>query len=398
MLCNRNELVGQNDAAGGMHPADQSFGARHFSPLHLRLIVEHELFCLDRQAQILLQHRLGIYDSLQGGREEAQGVAPVRLGQMQGNIGFLKDLAGCVLSIPEDCNAHAGCREALAVIEQTGLANGSQDLLAHGLGLGCRFLGDFTQFVEDDDKLVAAQPAHGVGFVRTGGDAPGDLLEQKIAGVMAERIVERFEVIDIDQQQRFQPATLSAVRQGLAQSLKQQPAVGQTGQRVVQRESVNRALGRLGAGDIPDRRDDAGGARNLDNRCRDQHPDLLPVFLHKFGLEVTEARFPAQQFNDLRSRPRICPDAKFGRGSSYNLFGGDADQIEKCLVDVDVTAVTQTAERDAIETGVKDSAVAFFARQQSRGGRCEALFCRLDLGDLFCKSQPARLAFDLYQG
>ncbi len=113
------------------------------------------------------------------------------------------------------------------VIKQARLLNRCQNFFTHSLGLSRGFLGNFAQLFQQNHKFIAAHPAHGVGFVGTGNDAPRDFLEHKIAAWMAKGVVQGFEVIQINHQQRLRTVAHGAGVLGLAQPLHQHPAVGQ---------------------------------------------------------------------------------------------------------------------------------------------------------------------------
>ena len=198
--------------------------------IHLRLIIEHELvgpYCL---TEVFLHGNAGIDGSLQRGGEKAHGVAACRFGLIQGNIGLLQDLIRGVLAIPEDGDPDAGSAAAFAAREQVGLANGSENSLPGRLRLGRGVLGSCAQVFEDDRKLISAQSRHGIGFSKAGAKTPGGFLQQKVAGLMAEGVVQRLEVIQIDEQQCLLAAIGGAGGQGLPQPFQQQAAVGQTRQ------------------------------------------------------------------------------------------------------------------------------------------------------------------------
>ena len=54
----------------------------------------------------------------------------------------------------------------------------------------------------DDGEFIAAEPRHGIGLARTLPAAAADGLQQRIADRMAERVVDRLELIEIEAQQR----------------------------------------------------------------------------------------------------------------------------------------------------------------------------------------------------
>jgi hypothetical protein len=70
---------------------------------------------------------------------------------------------------------------------------------------------------------------------------------------VSEGVVERLEVVEVDEQQSAMPVPARARRQRLAQTVVQQTTVGQAGQGVVEGEMPNFFLGRFAHGDIGQR-------------------------------------------------------------------------------------------------------------------------------------------------
>ena len=65
-----------------------------------------------------------------------------------------------------------------------------------------------------------------------------DLLQQLVTDLVAEGVVERLEVVQVDQQQGTFPAGARTGDHGLLQPVHKQPAVGQEGERVVKGEII----------------------------------------------------------------------------------------------------------------------------------------------------------------
>ena len=83
-------------------------------------------------------------------------------------------------------------------------------------------------------ELVAAQPGHRVAAPQHLAQARPHLAQQQVAGVVAERVVDLLEAVEVDQQQRGLLA-LAAGHDRLMRAVAQERAVGQAGERVVQR-------------------------------------------------------------------------------------------------------------------------------------------------------------------
>ena len=100
--------------------------------------------------------------------------------------------------------------------------------LPTGFGLlGC-FKSMFAQVFQHHHKLVPAQTCYGVAFAHTGLQTLRNLLQQHVAHIMAESVVESLEIVQIDEQQR----TFSSVARTGSQCLfepVQQEAAGWAG-------------------------------------------------------------------------------------------------------------------------------------------------------------------------
>jgi hypothetical protein len=81
------------------------------------------------------------------------------------------------------------------------LAESSQNSFANGSYLGDRFPGMLTKVADQYDyKLIAAQSGYCVSITHTGDKAGRDLPKQHVAKIMAEGVIEQFEIIQINEQ------------------------------------------------------------------------------------------------------------------------------------------------------------------------------------------------------
>ena len=83
-----------------------------------------------------------------------------------------------------------------------------------------------------------------------GAQPRGDALQQQIAERMAERVVDRFEIVEIDAEHREAAAAALQVGDHLLHAQAQQDPVGQRGQRIVMRHVGDARFGRLALGDV----------------------------------------------------------------------------------------------------------------------------------------------------
>ena len=91
---------------------------------------------------------------------------------------------------------------------------------------------------QDHDELVAAEAREDVGLAHGPGEALRDRLQQQVAGIVAQRVVDALEVVEVEEQARDVVRVALRLRQHLPQLLVEQRPVRQPGQDVVLREPV----------------------------------------------------------------------------------------------------------------------------------------------------------------
>ena len=116
-------------------------------------------------------------------------------------------------------------------------------------GYLCCILG-LLQALQRHHELVAAQPRQRVSFADTALHAVGHLLEQQVADLVAERIVDVLEAIEIDEQQRQRLPGAARCHDALLQAVVEQHAIGQFGQRIARGQVADAGLGGLAIGDV----------------------------------------------------------------------------------------------------------------------------------------------------
>ena len=182
---------------------------------------------------------------VQVGLVEADVVAAAFLGPVEREVGIADQLLDAVAVDRADRGADAGADEQpLVAIEEGPLQRADQrqaellELVA-ALDLG-----------HHDRELVAAEPAGGHLVRDHRLEAARDLLQQMVAGDVAEAVIDRFEAVEIDQQDRaLRAAAARGVERG-AEIVEQLEPVGKAGERVVPRH-MGDPVGRLaGAGDV----------------------------------------------------------------------------------------------------------------------------------------------------
>ena len=80
--------------------------------------------------------------------------------------------------------------------------------------------------MKDEDELVAAQSSHAVVFAHAFQQALGCHAQHAVADMVAERVVDVLEVVEVEEQQRDLRSIAMRLRDGLLQPVLQQAAVG----------------------------------------------------------------------------------------------------------------------------------------------------------------------------
>ena len=221
-----------------MPPAQQSLGADHLAggDVDARLVDEEQLAAADALAQLGGQRGGGGGVLVEQRREELVAVAAALLGAVHGDVGEPHQRADllAVLRHAGDADARAGEQlAALCVVRPAELVD---QLLRHRGGLAR--LGDVLQ---QHAELVAADARDEVVAAHRGAQARGDHLEQAVAHLVAERVVDLLEVVQVEEQQRRGLVVAPRVRHRLAGALGEHGAVGQAGKRIVVREELESA-------------------------------------------------------------------------------------------------------------------------------------------------------------
>jgi len=100
------------------------------------------------------------------------------------------------------------------------------------------------------NKLVAAQTRDYVIRPRDCSQPCGNLLQQRVAGLMAEGVVDEFKMVQVDEQDGESVARCAGRCYRFVQSFAEAAAVRQIRQRVVAREVPDVLVGQLAVGDV----------------------------------------------------------------------------------------------------------------------------------------------------
>ena len=111
--------------------------------------------------------------------------------------------------------------------------------------------------LEEDRELVATEPRSGVGRAQARLQPLADLTEHQVAGGVAERVVDRLEVVEVHEQHRNGVAAARLELERVLDAILEQCPVGEAGDGVVERLVRELLFERLPFGDIADVEHDA---------------------------------------------------------------------------------------------------------------------------------------------
>jgi hypothetical protein len=216
-----------------------------------RLIVHLERADLEGRAQVDLELPPRLDAGIHLGFEEAEGPLAVRLGAVESHVGILEDLVGVVAVVGRERNADRGADRHLMAVEDIG----GRDRFEHALG-EMADIGRLRHVALQDGELVAAEPRDDVLGAHDQSEPLGHGLEQTVADRMAEGVVDRLEIVDVDAERRGAALAAPRPRQHLFHALAERQPVGEQRQRVVMRHEGDARLGALSLGDVDRRHHD----------------------------------------------------------------------------------------------------------------------------------------------
>ena len=152
-----------------------------------------------------------------------------------------------------------------------------------------------SQAIDDDDEFVAAQAEQVFVAVHQGAHPARQFGQQTVAGLMAERVVDRLEMVQIDDQQALAVDTGDrAFEQAGEVRIERQP-VGQVGQRVVMSQVVEAVGLRFFVADVGKGGDKMRDLHAILANGRDAH---LPRVERAVLAAVPDFAFPIAAFGD----------------------------------------------------------------------------------------------------
>jgi len=213
-----------------------------------RLIIRPQHVVLDRVAQIDLDLAAALGASVHSGFEKAEGAAGIVLGSGQRHVGVLQQLLGLVAIARRHRDADAGAGHDGMAVKQKGIADRFEQPPAQQHRVFRP-----SQPALDDREFIGVETGKRILLAQRRSKALGDGAQQLVAGAVAERIVDRLEIIETEHQHRDLVCAAPGVLQNLVHALTQQIAVRQPGQGVVLRHEGEPRVGAFALGNIHQR-------------------------------------------------------------------------------------------------------------------------------------------------
>ena len=234
----RDELRGRDDAALRIAPAQQRLYAAGAAAakVDLRLVDEEEFVVHQAASHVGLELQPLLHARIHVSRVEPVRVASRFLRRVHRRVRLL-DQRDRIHGV-ERIHGHAeraGERRRLV-----GQAERRLERVAHALQHGHDLERRMRRIEagQDHDELVAAEARDGVALAHRAGQPLRDRLQQLVAGIVAERVVDALEVIEVEEDARDLHAAALRLREDLPQARVKQAAVRQSGEDVVLRELV----------------------------------------------------------------------------------------------------------------------------------------------------------------
>ncbi|MCY1421735.1 hypothetical protein D9M71_373990 [compost metagenome] len=228
-----DEAVRREEAMDRVLPADQGFELADLVGLEVqdRLVIEHQAGVFAQgMAQFFLHLQFQHGARLEVGTEEIQPIAATVLGLIQRQVGVFQQFFASLAVLGEQADADAGGHDHAP----PGQLDGFLELLHDALGHLARFI--TVMQVDENAEFVATKACHHIFMgAHRALDVPGEHLEQFIASIVAEAVVDALEMIDVEEQDGEHAACLGALQKLLGEQLVESTTVDQVGQGVVVR-------------------------------------------------------------------------------------------------------------------------------------------------------------------
>ena len=330
-----------------MVPPQEGLGADQLAraKIEQRMVDEKHLLAFEGVSQTELDvrtlHRMLVYLR----RKETEGVSTRRFRLVHRRIGIAQERMRAVAIGRKHRNANADRGRNLPPLQRKRPAKRGEDLVGNHLRLR-----SLAQIGQHDDKLVAAETTHRVAGANARGEAVGRFDQKRVAGRMTEGIVDRLEIVEIDERQGHALFIPLGPGDRLVDAVQRQQSVGEARQ-VVETGLMEQAfLVFLANRDVFLDGDIVGdlAVGGLDRRDRGEFPEHLAVLL------------PVEQFAaPFAPRRDRLPQITVA-------FLGHEPGLEKARVLADDLVRRVTRQLDELGVDVLDFALGI--GDQDRGG------------------------------
>ena len=199
LLGDAHEALRSHVAMVRVLPAQQRLERHHALGLDVddRLVVHVELPRGQRRAQRRLDRDALLQALVHAGAEELEVVAAAILGLVHGGVGVAQQLAHVrtIVRVERNPDAHRG-HERAAVHHHR-----RRERVVDAAG-GLAHLVGALDGLEDDDELIPAHAHHHVLGAHRGADALRHGLQELVAGLVAARVVDVLEAVEVQEQNR----------------------------------------------------------------------------------------------------------------------------------------------------------------------------------------------------
>ena len=153
------------------------------------------------------------------------------LGPVHGGVGVTQQLVGPFAAGCGERDADAGTEELLLAFQEERLLHHFEEPLGHLDGLVAGSCAG--EILAQHGELVAAETRHRVTGPQDAAQSFAERHEQRVAGVVAEAVVDELEPVEVEEQHRDGCVVTPGAREGEHEELEEQRAIRKSGQRVV---------------------------------------------------------------------------------------------------------------------------------------------------------------------
>ena len=229
LLRHMDEVVGLDQPAGGVTPADERLDARDpaIRQGDAGLIVQFKLAPIDGALEVTRQFEPLDQRCLHRRIVQREAILAAALCRVHRDIGASEEFfrggrRGAYSATDTHPDKH------LPIAEDDRRAQSIEKPLGHSARIAISH-----QILDQDGKLISTKSSRRIANAQAGLDAPGDLLEHRIARRMSEAVVHRLEVVEIHKEHRQRLTATSRPRKAVIQTVREASAVRESGERIV---------------------------------------------------------------------------------------------------------------------------------------------------------------------